>query len=40
MIQKLLFEDQLSALTENSKKFGNTNEEDLDFALLVDGLED
>ncbi len=35
---KLLFEDQLSALEKDSKKFGTTGE-DIDFALLVDGLE-
>jgi bifunctional enzyme CysN/CysC len=34
---KLLFEDQLSALTSDSKKQG-TQGEGLDFALLVDGL--
>jgi bifunctional enzyme CysN/CysC len=34
---KLLFEDQLSALTNDSKKQG-TQGEGLDFALLVDGL--
>ncbi len=35
---KLIFEDQLSALERDSKKHG-TNGEDIDFALLVDGLE-
>src|SRR6201990_154227 len=35
---KLLFEDQLSTLEKDSKKFGTTGE-DIDFALLVDGLE-
>src|SRR6185312_1087170 len=35
---KLLFEDTLSALEKDSKKFGTTGE-DIDFALLVDGLE-
>src|SRR5881397_3904358 len=35
---KLIFEDQLEALKEDSKKFG-TQGERLDFALLVDGLE-
>jgi bifunctional enzyme CysN/CysC len=35
---KLLFEDQLSALEKDSKKFGTTGD-DIDFALLVDGLE-
>jgi bifunctional enzyme CysN/CysC len=34
---KMVFEDQLSALTADSKKFGTRGEE-LDFALLVDGL--
>ncbi|HQR04400.1 MAG: sulfate adenylyltransferase subunit CysN [Proteobacteria bacterium] len=34
---KMLFEDQLSALEEDSKKVG-TQGGDLDFALLVDGL--
>lgn len=33
----LLYEDHLSALASDSKKFGTTGEE-LDFALLVDGL--
>ncbi len=35
---KLLFEDTLSALEKDSKKFGTTGD-DIDFALLVDGLE-
>jgi len=35
---KLLFEDQLSALEKDSKKHGTTGD-DIDFALLVDGLE-
>jgi bifunctional enzyme CysN/CysC len=35
---KMLFEDHLSALEKDSKKFGTTGE-DIDFALLVDGLE-
>ena len=35
---KLLFEDTLAALEKDSKKFGTTGE-DIDFALLVDGLE-
>jgi bifunctional enzyme CysN/CysC len=35
---KLLFEDQLSALEKDSKKRGTTGD-DIDFALLVDGLE-
>ncbi|HEY5346877.1 MAG TPA: sulfate adenylyltransferase subunit CysN [Rhizomicrobium sp.] len=35
---KLLFEDQLSALEKDSKKYG-TDGENIDFALLVDGLE-
>ncbi len=35
---KLLFEDQLSSLEKDSKKFGTTGG-DMDFALLVDGLE-
>src|SRR3990170_3957416 len=34
---KLLFEDQLSSLEADSRKFG-TQGEDIDFALLVDGL--
>jgi bifunctional enzyme CysN/CysC len=34
---KLLFEDQLSALEADSRKFGTQGEE-IDFALLVDGL--
>ena len=36
--KKLIFDDQLSALERDSKKFGTT-EDDIDFALLVDGLE-
>ena len=36
--KQLIFDDQLSALERNSKKFGTT-ENDIDFALLVDGLE-
>ena len=35
---KLIFEDQLSALAKDSKRHGTTGE-DIDFALLVDGLE-
>ncbi|MBN9553098.1 MAG: adenylyl-sulfate kinase, partial [Alphaproteobacteria bacterium] len=35
---KLLFEDTLSALEKDSRKFGTAGEE-IDFALLVDGLE-
>ena len=35
---KLLFEDTLSALEKNSKQHGATGD-DIDFALLVDGLE-
>ena len=35
---KLLFDDTLSALEKDSRKFGTTGE-DMDFALLVDGLE-
>jgi bifunctional enzyme CysN/CysC len=34
---KLLFEDQLAALEAESKKFG-TQGDNIDFALLVDGL--
>jgi bifunctional enzyme CysN/CysC len=36
--KKLIFDDQLVALERDSKKFGAT-EGDIDFALLVDGLE-
>src|SRR6202161_3440871 len=36
--QKLIFDDQLSALRRDSKKHGTTGDE-IDFALLVDGLE-
>src|SRR5690242_1563831 len=35
---KLLFDDQLTALQKDSKKHGTAGE-DIDFALLVDGLE-
>src|ERR1700741_2323829 len=35
---KLIFEDQLSALAKDSTRFGTTGG-DIDFALLVDGLE-
>ena len=35
---KLLFEDHLAALEKDSKKHGTTGD-DIDFALLVDGLE-
>jgi len=35
---KLIFEDQLAALAKDSARHGTTGE-DLDFALLVDGLE-
>src|SRR5208337_5157534 len=36
--KKLIFDDQLSALERDSKKCGTT-EDEIDFALLVDGLE-
>src|SRR5271170_4087924 len=36
--KKLIFDDQLSALERDSKKFGTTGN-DVDYALLVDGLE-
>src|SRR4029453_15767934 len=36
---KMTFEDQLSALKRDSAKFGTTGDE-LDLALLLDGLED
>src|SRR5271157_2298573 len=36
--KKLIFDDQLTALERDSKKFGTT-EDEIDFALLVDGLE-
>jgi bifunctional enzyme CysN/CysC len=36
--KKLIFDDQLSTLARDSKKFGTTGE-DIDYALLVDGLE-
>jgi bifunctional enzyme CysN/CysC len=36
--QNLIFEDHLAALTRDSKKHGTTGA-DIDFALLVDGLE-
>lgn len=35
---KLIFEDQLAALKNDSKKYGTVGD-DIDFALLVDGLE-
>jgi predicted GTPase len=35
---KLIFEDQLATLEKDSRKHGTTGE-DIDFALLVDGLE-
>ena len=36
--KKLIFDDQLSALERDSKKFGTTGDR-IDYALLVDGLE-
>src|SRR5277367_1205063 len=36
--KKLIFDDQLSALERDSKRFGTTGDE-IDYALLVDGLE-
>src|SRR5271168_2758792 len=36
--KKLIFDDQLSALERDSKKFGTTGDA-IDYALLVDGLE-
>src|SRR6478672_11607712 len=35
---KLIFEDQLAALVRDSERHGNT-EDDIDFALLLDGLQ-
>ena len=35
---KLIFEDQLAGIERDSKKFGTTGE-DIDLALLVDGLQ-
>src|SRR5262245_19476250 len=35
----LIFEDQLAVLERDSRRFG-TNEGDVDFSLLLDGLED
>ena len=35
---KMIYEDQLSALAKDSAKHGTTGD-DIDFALLVDGLE-
>ena len=37
--QKLIFDDQLTALERDSKKHGTVGD-DIDFALLVDGLEE
>ena len=36
---KLLFEDQIRTLEKDSKKHGTTGENEIDFALLLDGLE-
>ena len=36
---RLLYEDQLKALGDDSSRFGTTAPGELDFALLVDGLE-
>lgn len=36
---KSLFEDKLSGLKNESKKYGTTGEDNLDLALLVDGLQ-
>ncbi len=36
---KMIFDDHLSALKNDSRKFGTTGEGQLDLALLVDGLE-
>jgi bifunctional enzyme CysN/CysC len=36
---RLLYEDQLAALTNDTSRFGTTPPGELDFALLVDGLE-
>ena len=35
---KLIFEDQLAAIQRDSKKY-NTTDEEIDLALLVDGLQ-
>ncbi|WBQ14495.1 sulfate adenylyltransferase subunit CysN [Hyphomonadaceae bacterium BL14] len=36
---KLLFEDQIATLEKDSRKHGTTGENEIDFALLLDGLE-
>ncbi|NPA82163.1 MAG: sulfate adenylyltransferase subunit CysN [Epsilonproteobacteria bacterium] len=36
---KTLYEDQLSQLKRESLKYGNVEDEEIDFALLVDGLQ-
>ena len=36
---KMIFEDQLSQLKSESKKYGAVKDEEIDFALLVDGLQ-
>ena len=36
---KMIFEDQLSQLKSESKKYGTVKDEEIDFALLVDGLQ-
>src|SRR5271163_5067191 len=36
----LILDDQLAALQRESRRLGTAGEEDIDFSLLLDGLED
>jgi sulfate adenylyltransferase subunit 1 len=36
---KMIFEDQLAAVKNETKKYGTVEDEEIDFALLVDGLQ-
>src|SRR4029453_13960278 len=37
---KMIYEDQLAAITKDSTKFGTTGSGEIDLALFTDGLED
>jgi sulfate adenylyltransferase subunit 1 len=36
---KMIFEDQIAQVKQESKKYGTVENEEIDFALLVDGLQ-
>jgi sulfate adenylyltransferase subunit 1 len=36
---KMIFEDQIAQVKQESKKYGTVENEEIDFALLIDGLQ-